>query len=78
MAQIKKLQPSHAKMLLVERAFLDHGYGLSMRALAKACDLSPRALYYYFSSKEDASRAMTRWRNGVGNTTGMPRATSSS
>jgi AcrR family transcriptional regulator len=66
MAQKKKLQPSHAKMLLVERAFLDHGYELSMRALAKACDLSPRALYYYFSNKEEAFRALVRWRNDVG------------
>ena len=60
----KKLQPTAAKMLQVEKAFFDHGYGeLSMRGLAKACDFSTRALYYYFSSKEEAFRAAVRFRN---------------
>ncbi|HLJ72679.1 MAG TPA: helix-turn-helix domain-containing protein [Roseiarcus sp.] len=60
----KKLQPTLSKMLQVERAFYDHGYSeLSMRGLAKACDLSTRALYYYFSSKEEAFRATCRFRN---------------
>jgi AcrR family transcriptional regulator len=63
MAPKKKLQPTPAKMRLVQKAFLEHGYGLSMRELAKACDLSPRALYYYFSSKEEAFRAMVRFGN---------------
>ena len=62
----KKLQPTAGKMLQVEKAFYDHGYGeLSMRGLAKACDLSARALYYYFGNKEEAFRASCRFRNGM-------------
>ncbi len=37
--------------------------GRSMRGLAKACDCTTRALYYYFSTKEDAFRATIRFRN---------------
>lgn len=34
-----------------------------MVTLAKECDLTRRALYYYFSSKEEAFRAMIRLEN---------------
>ena len=45
--------PTHARMLQLEKAFLDHGYSeLSMRGLAKACDLTTRALYYYFRDRK--------------------------
>jgi AcrR family transcriptional regulator len=53
-------------MLQLEKAFLDHGYAeLSMRGLAKACDFTTRALYYYFSAKAEAFRAVTRLRNEI-------------
>jgi AcrR family transcriptional regulator len=59
-----KKPPSHARMLQLEKAFLDHGYAeLSMRGLAKACDCTTRALYHYFSSKEEVFRATVRFRN---------------
>jgi AcrR family transcriptional regulator len=61
-----KARPSPALMERVGRAFLDHGYSeLSMRGLAKACDFSTRALYHYFSSKEEAFRASVYYHNGV-------------
>ena len=48
----------------LRQAFLDHGYEqLTMIGLAKACDLSRRALYHHCRSKEDAFRAMLRWRH---------------
>ncbi|HXT09281.1 MAG TPA: helix-turn-helix domain-containing protein [Roseiarcus sp.] len=48
----------------LRQAFLDHGYEqLTMIGLAKACDLSRRALYHHVRSKEDAFRAMLRWRH---------------
>jgi AcrR family transcriptional regulator len=50
----------------VDDAFLRHGYGaLSMLGLAKACGLSARALYYYFSNKEKAFRAAVQYSNDV-------------
>jgi AcrR family transcriptional regulator len=61
-----KIRPSPALMQRVERAFLDHGYAeLSMRGLAAACDFSTRALYHYFSNKEEAFRASVRFQNDV-------------
>jgi AcrR family transcriptional regulator len=61
-----KARPSPALMQRVERAFLDHGYNeLSMRGLAKACDFSTRALYHYFSNKEEAFRASVHHQNGL-------------
>jgi len=45
-------------------AFLRLGYdAMTMVALASACSLTRRALYYYFSSKDDAFRAMIRLEN---------------
>ncbi len=50
----------------LREAFLDYGYEQpTMIALAKACDLTRRALYHHFSSKEEAFREMIRWRHGV-------------
>src|ERR1700744_1964243 len=61
-----KSRPSPALMQRVQRAFLDHGYSeLSMRGLASACDFSPRALYHYFSSKEEAFRASVQYHNDL-------------
>jgi len=52
-------------MVRPRQAFLDHGYEQpSMIGLAKACDLSRRALYHHFRSKEDAFREVLRWRHG--------------
>jgi AcrR family transcriptional regulator len=60
----KTMQAGRDLLLRVERAFLDHGYSeLSMIGLARACELSPRALYYYFSGKEEAFRAAVQFRN---------------
>jgi AcrR family transcriptional regulator len=68
----KKFQPAPALMLLVEKAFGEFGYrDLTMRALAKACDFSARALYFYFSNKEEAFRAAVRFRNDLALTTGF-------
>ena len=53
-------------MSRLRQAFLDYGYEQpTMVGLAKACDLSRRALYHHFRSKEDAFRAMLRWRHGL-------------
>jgi AcrR family transcriptional regulator len=50
----------------VRQAFLIHGYDqLTMIGLAKACDLTRRALYHHFGSKEEAFREMLRWRHIV-------------
>jgi AcrR family transcriptional regulator len=66
-AQKKKMLPGPDLLLQVEKAFLDSGYGgLSMIGLAKACEFSARALYYYFDNKEEAFRASVRYRNDVG------------
>ncbi|WP_158814917.1 TetR/AcrR family transcriptional regulator [Methylocapsa sp. S129] len=51
-------------MQRVRLAFLNFGYGqLTMGGLAKACDLTARALYYHFKSKEDAFRESIRWNH---------------
>lgn len=63
----KRLQPSPGLLERVDDAFLRHGYGaLSMLGLAKACNLSARALYYYFPNKEKAFRAAVQYSNDVG------------
>jgi AcrR family transcriptional regulator len=63
----KRLQPSPGLLERVDDAFLRHGYGaLSMLGLAKACNLSARALYYYFPNKEEAFRASVQYSNDVG------------
>jgi AcrR family transcriptional regulator len=60
----KMITPGHDLLLRVNQAFLDHGYGgLSMVGLAKECGFTQRALYYYFSNKEEAFRAAIRHRN---------------
>lgn len=51
------IKPGRDLLQRVNQAFLDHGYsGLSMVMMAKACGFTQRALYYYFSNKEDAFR----------------------
>lgn len=68
----KRLQPSPSLLERVDEAFLRHGYGaLSMLGLAKACNLSARALYYYFPNKEKAFRASVQYSNDVGLTAGF-------
>lgn len=60
----KMITPGHELLLRVDQAFLDHGYaGLSMVGLAKECGFTQRALYYYFSNKEEAFRAAIGHRN---------------
>lgn len=49
---------------LAQEAFLRHGYeAMTMVTLAAACGLTRRGLYYYFSSKDEAFRAMIRFEN---------------
>jgi AcrR family transcriptional regulator len=73
MAKVKT-RPNPALMQRVQKAFLDHGYSeLSMRGLASACDFSTRALYHYFSSKEQAFRASVQYHNDVALTAGLAR-----
>ncbi|WP_049974438.1 TetR/AcrR family transcriptional regulator [Azospirillum sp. B4] len=53
-------------MKRVQQAFLTHGYSdLTMVDLAEACGFTRRALYHYFSSKEDAFKATMRHENAV-------------
>lgn len=60
----EKMTPSHELMLRVRDAFLAHDYdGMSMVTLARACGFTRRSLYNYFSSKEEAFRAMIRYGN---------------
>jgi AcrR family transcriptional regulator len=68
----KKLQPSPAMLLQMEQALFTHGYsGLTMEQFADACDFSRRALYFYFSNKQEVFRAIVRFRNELGLTTGF-------
>jgi AcrR family transcriptional regulator len=58
------IKPGPDLLQRINQAFLDYGYGgLSMVTMAKACGFTQRALYYYFSNKEDAFRAMIQYRN---------------
>ncbi|GAB7000561.1 hypothetical protein JCM18382A_53290 [Bradyrhizobium sp. 17-4] len=58
------IKPGPDLLTQVNQAFLDYGYGgLSMVGLAKACGFTQRALYYYFSNKEEAFRAVIAWRH---------------
>jgi len=60
----KTMKPGNDLMLRIRQAFFDHGYsGLSMVGLARACGFTRRALYHYFSSKEDAFRAAVNHHN---------------
>ena len=68
----KKLQPSPAMLLQMEQAFFAYGYSdLTMERLAEACNFSRRALYFYFSSKPEVYRAVVRFRNDLGLSTGF-------
>ena len=68
----KKLQPSPAMLLQMEQALFAHGYsGLTMEQFADACNFSRRALYFYFSNKPEVFRAIVRYRNELGLTTGF-------
>lgn len=58
------IKPQPDLLQRVSQAFLDYGYsGLSMVTMAKVCGFTQRALYYYFSNKEAAFRAMIQFRN---------------
>jgi AcrR family transcriptional regulator len=60
----KTAKPSEDLLARLVRAFFAYGYkNLSMTALAEACSLSRRALYIYFSSKDDVFRATTAFTN---------------
>jgi AcrR family transcriptional regulator len=60
----KTIKPGRDLLQRVNQAFLDYGYGgLSMVMLAKACGFTQRALYYYFSNKEEAFRTALADRN---------------
>lgn len=68
----QRAQAAPAMLLRIEQAFFDHGYAaLSMIGLAKACDLTARTLYNYFSNKEEAFRGVCRFRNELGIRTGL-------
>ena len=68
----KKLQPSPAMLLQMEQAFFAYGYSdLTMERLAEACNFSRRALYFYFSSKPEVYRAVVRFRNDLGLSSGF-------
>jgi AcrR family transcriptional regulator len=68
----KKLQPSPAMLLHMEQALFTYGYSdLTMERFAEACNFSRRALYFYFSSKPEVFRAIVRFRNELGLTTGF-------
>lgn len=68
----KKLQPSPAMLLHMEQALFTHGYSdLTMEGFAEACNFSRRALYFYFSNKQEVFRAIVRFRNDLGLTTGF-------
>jgi AcrR family transcriptional regulator len=59
----KMIKPGPDLLTQVNQAVLDNGYsGLSMVRLAKVCGFTQRALYYYFSNKEEAFRAMIAFR----------------
>jgi AcrR family transcriptional regulator len=68
----KKLRPSPTMLLHMEQALFTYGYsGLTMEQFAEACDFSRRALYFYFSNKPEVFRAVVRFRNELGLTTGF-------
>jgi AcrR family transcriptional regulator len=58
------IRPGPDLLYKVNQAFLDYGYsGLSMVTMARGCGFTQRALYYYFSNKEQAFRAVIQYRN---------------
>lgn len=58
--------PNARLMQRLRQAFLNFGYEQpTMVGLAKACDVTRRTLYNYFSSKEEAFRGMLRWRHAI-------------
>jgi len=68
----KMIKPGPDLLKQVNQAFLDHGYsGLSMVGLARICGFTQRALYYYFSNKEEAFRAMIAFRQAESVELGM-------
>ncbi|MEC4589856.1 TetR/AcrR family transcriptional regulator [Nitrospirillum amazonense] len=62
----KTLKPGNDLMKRVQQAFLTYGYSdLTMVDLAEACGFTRRALYHYFSNKEDAFKATMRHENAA-------------
>jgi AcrR family transcriptional regulator len=68
----KKLVPSHDMMVRIQAAFYEFGYDtLSMVSLADACKFTRRALYHYFSNKEEAFRCTIQYFNDVSMADGL-------
>jgi AcrR family transcriptional regulator len=58
------LTPAPALLQSIRRAFHQHGFaGVTMVDIARECGFTRRALYHYFSNKEDAFRAVVRAEN---------------
>jgi AcrR family transcriptional regulator len=72
MPKKKKLQASPALLQLMREAVFAHGYRkLTMERVAEHCDLSRRAIYFYFSSKLEVFRAVVRFGNDEALSTGF-------
>ena len=63
----KIIENLRERIIAAARAVLaDNGYGaLSMRALARACDVAPGTIYNYFRNKDEivATLALADWRD---------------
>ncbi|HEY1932503.1 MAG TPA: TetR/AcrR family transcriptional regulator [Acetobacteraceae bacterium] len=58
--------PSDRLLGPLRQAFFDFGYEQpTMGVLATSCGVTRRTLYNHFSNKEEAFRAMLRWRHGI-------------
>ena len=69
-----KLLPEPTLLLRVETAFLEHGYAApSLSTLAESCELPPDGLDDYFDDKDEAFRAVGRYRNEMALSTGLVR-----
>ena len=62
----EKETPRDRLMRKLNQVFLESGYEhLTMRGISKAADISPRSLYNYVSSKEEAYCEAIRFTHGV-------------
>ncbi len=61
-----KSPPSDRLMVRLQEAFLDYGYEpVTMVTLAKACGVTRRTLYNYFTDKAEAFRSVLRYRHAL-------------